>query len=151
VADFQGTGLTSDPTGLTGYVKKFGRVSLNNKVIMKKPSFVELLQKYQKMAKQKQNNQLRDQSWNSSSPKANKHQWSSQWSASSIPSMHVPWTAYSGIHDYSPYFWYNPWFSFYNYQYACENKELWLASMVISRFRLLDVLFRSRNSSFCKL
>jgi hypothetical protein len=77
VADFQGTGLTSDPTGLTGYVKKFGRVSLNNKVITKKPSFVELLQKYQKMAKQKQNNRLRDQSWNSSSPKANKRRWSS--------------------------------------------------------------------------
>jgi hypothetical protein len=35
--------------------------------------------------------------------------------------MHVPWTAYSGMNNYSPYFWYNPRFSFYNYQYACRT------------------------------
>jgi hypothetical protein len=118
---YQGTGLTGVLTGLTGLAKKFDRyrsVTPNSQVVRKKPNFAELLHKYQRMAKQKQNNRLGGQRLNSSLPKAKKHRRSSHWSSSFIPSMHVSWTAYSGINNYSPYFWYNPWFSVYNYQYA---------------------------------
>jgi hypothetical protein len=66
-------------------------------VVKKKPSFAELLHKYQRIAEQKQINRLGKQRWNSSSPKAKKHRRSSHWSSSFIPSMHVPWTAYSGM------------------------------------------------------
>jgi hypothetical protein len=119
----QSIGLTGVLTGLTGLARKSGRVESiqpNSKVVKKKPSFAELLYKYQRIVEQKQNNRLGEQRWNSSSPKAKKHRRSSHWSSSFIPSMHVPWTAYSDINNYSPYFWYNPWFSFYNYQYACD-------------------------------
>jgi hypothetical protein len=124
VAGSQGTGLTGVLTGLTGLARKSGRVESihpNSKVVKKKPSFAELLYKYQRIAEQKQNNRLGKQRWNSSSPKAKKHRRSSHWSSSFIPSMHMPWTAYSGINNYSPYSWYNPWFCFYNYQYACDS------------------------------
>jgi hypothetical protein len=113
-----------DLTGLTGLARKSGRAKIippNSKVVKKKPNFAELLYKYQRIAEQKQNNRLGEQRWNYSSPKAKKHRRSSHWSSSFIPSMHVPWTAYSGINNYSPYFWYNPWFSFYNYQHACDS------------------------------
>jgi hypothetical protein len=119
----QSTSLTGVLTGLTGLATKSGRaesIPPNSKMVKKKPSFAELLYKYQRIAEQKQNNRLGEQRWNSSSPKAKKHRRSSHWSSSFIPSMHVPWTAYSGINNYSPYFWYNPWF-FYNYQYACDS------------------------------
>jgi hypothetical protein len=118
----QSTGLTGVLTGLTGLAKKFGRaesIAPNNKVVKKKPSFAELLYKYQSIAEQKQNNRLGEQRWNSSSPKTKKHRRSSHWSLSFILSMHVPWTAYLGINNYSSYFWYNPWFSVCNYQHAC--------------------------------
>jgi hypothetical protein len=120
----QGTGLTGVLTGLTGLAKDSGRsesIPPNSMVVKKKPKFAELLYKYQRIVEQKQNNQLGEQRWNSSSPKAKKHRRSSHWSSSFIPSMHVPWSAYSSINNYSPYFWYNPWFSFYNYQYACDS------------------------------
>jgi hypothetical protein len=83
----------------------------NNKVMRKKPSFDELLHKYQKIAEQKQNNRLGDQRWNSSSPKAKKYRRTSHWSSSFIPSMHVPWNACLGIPNSNPWFWYNPWSS----------------------------------------
>jgi hypothetical protein len=124
VAISQSIGLTSVFTGLTSLARKFGRaesIPPNSKVVKKKPNFAELLYKYHRIAEQKQNNRLGEQRWNSSLPKAKKHRRSSRWSSSIIPSMHVPWTAYSGINNYSPYFWYNPWFSFYNYQYACDS------------------------------
>jgi hypothetical protein len=93
----QSTGLTGVLTGLTGLGRNSGRaesIPPNSKVMRKKPSFDELLHKYQKIAEQKQNNQLGDQRWNSSSPKAKKHRRTSHWSSSFIPSMHVPWSAY---------------------------------------------------------
>jgi hypothetical protein len=94
---------STDLTGvLTGLVRKSGRIESippNSKVVKKKPSFAELLYKYQRIAEQKQNNQLGEQRWNSSSPKAKKHRRSSHWSSSFIPSMHVPWTAYSSINN----------------------------------------------------
>jgi hypothetical protein len=46
--------------------------SINSKVV-KKPSFAELLYKYQRIAEQKQNSRLGEQRWNSSSSKAKKH------------------------------------------------------------------------------
>jgi hypothetical protein len=95
VAGSQGTGLTSVLTGLTGLARKFGRarsVTPNSQVVRKKPSFDELLRKYQKIAEQKQNNRLEDQSWNFSSSRAKKHRQSPHWSSSFIPSMHVPCT-----------------------------------------------------------
>jgi hypothetical protein len=120
----QSTGLTGVLTSLTGLARKSGRaesIPPNSKVMRKKPSFDELLHKYQKIAEQKQNNRLGDQRWNSSSPKTKKHQRTSHWSSSFIPSMHVPWNACSGIPNSNPWFWYNPWSSLYNYQYyACD-------------------------------
>jgi hypothetical protein len=121
----QGTSLTGVPTGLTGLARKYGGAANfmpTSKVMKKKPSFAEFLHKYQKIAVQKQNNRLRDeQSRNSSSPTAKKHQRSSYWTSSFISSMHVPWNAYSGINNYNPWFWYNSWSSFFNYQYyACD-------------------------------
>jgi hypothetical protein len=107
MASIEGTSLTGDPTSLIDQANKFGRavsVTPDNKVMRKKSSFAESLHKYQRIAEQKQSNRLRDQSWNSSSPKAKKHQRLSHWSPSFIPSMHVPWTTYSGINSYIPYF-----------------------------------------------
>jgi hypothetical protein len=60
----QSTGLTGVLTGLTGLARKSGRaesIPPNSKVMRKKPSFDELLHKYQKIDKQKQNNKLGDQ------------------------------------------------------------------------------------------
>ena len=75
----------------------------------KKPSFAKLLHKYQKIAEKNKNNRLGvDQSGNSSSPKAKRHQWSSHLSSSFIQSMHMPQNAYSGITNPSPWFCYNP-------------------------------------------
>jgi hypothetical protein len=50
VVGSQGTGLTGVLTGLTGLARKFGRAS---QMVRKKPSFDELLRKYQKIAEQK--------------------------------------------------------------------------------------------------
>lgn len=108
VAGSKGTDLTSVPTG---HARNFGRatnIALKSKMVKKKPSFVELLHKYQRIAEQNQSNRLGDQNWNSSSPKVKKHRRSSHWSSSFILSMHVPWNAYSGISCYNPWFWYNP-------------------------------------------
>jgi hypothetical protein len=72
----QGTGLTGVLTGLTGLTRKFDRarsVKPNSQAVRKKPSFAELLHKYQRIAEQKQNNRLGEQRWNSSLPKAKKH------------------------------------------------------------------------------
>jgi len=61
-----------------------------------KPTFEELVDKY-KMSEQKESNQLEGKRRkNFSPPRSKKHQRSSYWSSSFIPSMHVPWTAYSG-------------------------------------------------------
>jgi hypothetical protein len=112
VASSQGTSLIGVPTGLTDLARNFGRaesIPPDSKVVKKKPSFTELLYKYQRIAEQKQNNRLGAQMWNSSSPKAKKHRRSSHWSSSFIPSMHMPWNAYSGINNFNPWFWYNPW------------------------------------------
>jgi hypothetical protein len=60
----QSTDLTGVLTGLTGLARKSGRaesIPPNSKVMRKKPSFDELLHKYQKIDKQKQNNKLGDQ------------------------------------------------------------------------------------------
>jgi hypothetical protein len=72
----QSTGMTGVLTGLTGLARKSGRaesIPPNSKVVKKKLSFAELLHKYQRIAEQKQSNQLGKQRWNSSSPKAKKH------------------------------------------------------------------------------
>lgn len=124
VTGSEGTGLTGVPTGLTGHIKNFGRtpsVTPKSKVVKKKPSFSELLHKYQKIAEQKQSNQLGDQSWYSSSPRAKKHQRSYHYFSTFIPSIHVPWNAYPSIPHYNLWFWYNPWSSFYNYQYYASD------------------------------
>ena len=72
----------------------------------KKPSFEELLHKYQKIAEEKKIDQLeRNQrrSYSSSRAKRNQHHWGlSHWSSSFISSMHMPWKAYSGITNPSP-------------------------------------------------
>jgi hypothetical protein len=89
----QSTGMIGVLTGKTGLARKSGRaesIPPNSKMMWKKPSFDELLHKYQKIAEQKQNNRLGDQRWNSSSPKAKKHRRTSHWSSSFNPSMHVP-------------------------------------------------------------
>jgi hypothetical protein len=80
VVSSQGTGLTGVLTGLTGLARKFGRarsVTPNSQVVRKKPSFAELLHKYQRIVEQKPNDWLGEQRWNSSSPKATKHRQSS--------------------------------------------------------------------------
>jgi hypothetical protein len=72
----QGISLTGVLTGLTGLARKFDRarsVTPNSQVVRKKPSFAELLHKYQRIAEEKQNNRLGEQRWNSSLPKAKKH------------------------------------------------------------------------------
>jgi hypothetical protein len=69
----QSTGLTGVLTGLTSLARKSGRaesIPPNSKVVKKKPSFAELLYKYQRIAEQRQNNRLGEQRWNSSSLKA---------------------------------------------------------------------------------
>jgi hypothetical protein len=100
VVGSQGTGLTGVLTGLAGLARKFGRaqsVTPNNQAVRKRPSFVELLHKYQRIAEQKRNNRLGEQRRISSSPKAMKHRRSSHRSSSFIPSMHVPWTVDSAL------------------------------------------------------
>ena len=37
-----------------------------------------------------------------------------------ILSMHVPWTAYSGISDSSPWSYYDPWLVCYDYQHPAH-------------------------------
>ena len=68
-----GTGLTGVQTGLISFDRNSHRdqcVTLRSKEMKKKPSFAELLHKYQKIAEQNKNNRLGvDQSGNSSSPK----------------------------------------------------------------------------------
>jgi hypothetical protein len=112
VAGSKGTDLTGVPTDLTGIVRNSGGATNfmpKSKVMRKKPSFDELLHKYQNIVEKKQNNWLGDdQSRNSSSPKAKNHRWSSHWSSSFIPLMHILWNAYSGINNVNPWFWYNP-------------------------------------------
>ena len=82
-----------------------------------KPTFEELLDKYKKISEQKQSNQLEGKrKRNSSPPRSRKHQRSTYWSSSFIPSMHMPWNAYSGIPNYNPWFWYNLWLPYYDYQ-----------------------------------
>ena len=120
VTGSEGIGLTGDQTGLTGLARNSGKVqnvSPRSKGMKKKPSFTELLHKYQKIADQNKHNRLRfDQSRNSSSPSAKGHQrWSSHGSSSFIPSMHMPWNTYSSIPNYNPWFWYNPWLPYYDY------------------------------------
>ena len=72
------TGLTSGQTGLTGFAKNSSKdrsVTPRSKGMKKKPSFDELLQNYQKIAEQNKNTRLGfDQSRNSSSPRAKRHQ-----------------------------------------------------------------------------
>jgi hypothetical protein len=124
VADSQGTGLTGASTGLIGLARDSGRaesILQNGKVVKEKLSFVELLYKYQRIAEQKQNNQLGGQRWNSTSPREKKHQRSSHWSSSFIPSIHVPWNTYSCIKNCNSWVWYNPWSSGYNYKYYAYN------------------------------
>jgi hypothetical protein len=61
VAGSQGTGLIRVLTGRIGLARNSGRsesILPNSKVVKKKPSFAELLHKYQRIAEQKQNNQL---------------------------------------------------------------------------------------------
>jgi hypothetical protein len=55
VAGSQGTGLTSVLTNLTGLARNSGRsesIPPNSKVVKKKQSFPELLQKYERIAEQ---------------------------------------------------------------------------------------------------
>jgi hypothetical protein len=61
VVGSQGTGLTGVPTDLSGLARNSGRaksISPNSQVMRKKPTFDELLHKYQRIAEQKQNNRL---------------------------------------------------------------------------------------------
>ena len=108
--------IGSDRTGLTGSSDrsepgKFG--GAKNRI---KPTFEELLDKYKKISAQKQSNQLEGkQKRSSSSPRSRKHQQSSYWSSSFIPSMHVPWSAYSGL--FNPWFGHNSWLPYYDYQF----------------------------------
>ena len=81
-----------------------------------KPTFEELLDKYKKIFEQKQNNQLEGKRrMNSSPPRSRKHQRSSYWSSSFTPSMHVPWTVYSGV--FNPWFGHNLLLPYYDYQF----------------------------------
>ena len=77
VTGSDGTGLTGVQTGLTSFDRNSHRdqcVTLRSKGTKKKPSFAELLHKYQKIAEQNKNNRLGvDQSGNSSSPKSKRH------------------------------------------------------------------------------
>ena len=77
VTGSDGTGLTGVRTGLTSFDRNSHRdqcVTLRSKEMKKKPSFAELLHKYQKIAEQNKNNRLGvDQSGNSSSPKSKRH------------------------------------------------------------------------------
>ena len=121
VTGSDGTGLTGVQTGLISFDRNSHRdqcVTLRSKGTKKKPSFAELLHKYQKIAEQNKNNRLGvDQSGNSSSPKA-RHQWSSHLSSLFIPSMHMPWNTHSGITNPSPWCCYNPWLPYYDYQHS---------------------------------
>jgi hypothetical protein len=59
VAGSQGTGMTGVLTGLTSLARNSGRsesIRPNSKVVKKKPSFAELLHKYQRIAEQKKKN-----------------------------------------------------------------------------------------------
>ena len=120
--------IGSDRIGLTSSSpRKFGGVKNRTK-----PTFEELLDKYKKMSEQKESNQLEvKRRRNFSPPRSKKHQRSSYWSSSFIPSMHVPWTAYSGA--FNPWFVHNPCLSYYDYQfyvllrsYNLYNRPHWL-------------------------
>jgi len=77
VTGSDGTGLTGVQTGLTSFDRNSHRdqcVTLRSKEMKKKPSFAELLHKYQKIAEQRLGD---DQSRNSSSPSVKRHQRSS--------------------------------------------------------------------------
>jgi len=104
--------IDSDRTGLTG-------LNLRSLVVQKnrtKPTFEELLDKYKKISEQKQSNQLKGKRRrNSSPPRSRNHQRSSYWSSSFIPSMHVPWTAYSGVSN--PWFGHNSRLPYYDCQF----------------------------------
>jgi len=111
--------IGSDRTGLTGSSDRSDRSEpgksggAKNRI---KPTFEELLDKYKKISTQKQSNQLEGKrKRSSSSPRSRKHQRSSYWSSSFIPSMHVPWSAYSGL--LNPWFGHNPWLPYYDYQF----------------------------------
>ena len=108
--------IGSDRTGLTGSSDQSEPKKSGGAKNRTKPTFEELLDKYEKISEQKQSNQLEDKRRrNSSSLRSRKHQWSSYWSSSFIPSMHVPWTAYSGV--FNPWFGHNPWLPYYDYQF----------------------------------
>ena len=113
------TGLTGHEIGLTGPSGNFGNSPKT--MTRKKPSFEELLRKYQKIAEEKQINWLegnQTRNYASSRTKKNQQHWrSSHWYSLFIPSMHVPWTTYSGISDSSPWSYYDPWLVYYDYQH----------------------------------
>ena len=105
------TGQIGHKIGPTGPSCNFGN---SPKITTrKKPSFEELLHKYQRIAAEKKIDRLEGKqrrSYSSSRAKRNQHHWgSSHWSSSFfIPLMHMPWNAYSGITNHSPWFCYNP-------------------------------------------
>ena len=105
--------IGSDRTGLTGSSDRSDQSEPKKSGGAKdrtKPTFEELLDKYKKISTQKQNNQLKGKRRRSSSPpRSRKHHWSSYWTSSFIPSMHAPWTAYSGV--FNLWFDHNPWLS----------------------------------------
>ena len=105
--------IGSDRTGLTGWSEPRKSGGAKNRT---KPTFEELLDKYKKMSEQKESNQLEvKRRRNFSPPRSKKHQRSSYWSSSFIPSMHVPWTAYSGVSN--PWFGHNSWLPYYDCQF----------------------------------
>jgi len=114
--------IGSDRTGLTGSSdrsepRKFGGAKNSTK-----PTFEELLDKYKKMSAQKQSNQLEGKRRMSfSPPRSRKHHRSSYWTSSFIPSMHAPWTAYSGV--FNPWFDHNPWLPYYDYQFYALSRS----------------------------
>jgi len=113
--------ICSDRTGLAGSSERSDWSEPRNSggaKIRTKPTFEELLNTYKKISEQIQSNQLEGElRRNSSPPRSRKHQRSLYWSSSFIPSMHVPWNAYSGIPNYNSWFWYNLWLPCYDYQF----------------------------------
>ena len=117
---FKSKHIGSDRTGLAGSSERSDWSEPRNSggaKIRTKSTFEELLNKYKKMSEQKESNQLEvKRRRNFSPPRSKKHQRSLYWSSSFIPSMHVPWNAYSGISNYDSWFWYTPWLPYYDYQ-----------------------------------
>ena len=113
VTGSEGTGLTGDQTDLIGLARnssKVQNVTPRSKGMKKKPSFAELLVKYRNIAEQQQNNQLEgNKARNSSSPREKRHQRSSHWSSSFVPSMHKLWNTYSSIPNYDLWCWCDSW------------------------------------------